>query len=138
MKVQEFVNLFAFFYFYSLVRRDDKIHETVSSFSIPFLITGLLAGIRWSVYISKAQRILCVSFSRTDSDFCIYHLVVWSNTNFLHNSQWITFPTQSWRVLYSFWVSLLHLLIMGLTVSFLSSHNLHLLFCCILSMFPLI
>ena len=53
-----------------------------------------LAEIRWSVCISKSQRILCVSFFRTDSGLCIYNLVVWSNFNFLRNSQWITFPTQ--------------------------------------------
>ena len=34
---------------------------------------GLLAGIRWSVCISKSQRILWVSFSRMHSDLCIYH-----------------------------------------------------------------
>ena len=28
---------------------------------------GLLAGIRWSVCISKSQRIFCISFSGTDS-----------------------------------------------------------------------
>ena len=51
--------------------------------------SGRLAKIRWSVCISKFQRILCVSFSRTDSELCIYHLFVWSNLNFLHNSLWI-------------------------------------------------
>ena len=30
----------------------------------------------------------------------IYRLFVWSNLNFLHNSQWITSPTQSCLVLY--------------------------------------
>ena len=30
----------------------------------------------WSISISKSQRILCVSFSSTDSDLCIYHLLV--------------------------------------------------------------
>ena len=56
---------------------------------------GLRIGTQWCVCISKLQRILCVSFSRTDSGLCIYHLVVWSHFNLLHNSQWITFPTQS-------------------------------------------
>ena len=46
---------------------------------------------------------------------------------FLHNSQFITFPTQSCLVLYSFCDSLLHP-IMWLIVSSLSP--LHLLFCC--------
>ena len=49
---------------------------------------------RWSVCISKCQRSLCVSFSRRESGLCIYHLYVWSNFNFLHNSQWITLAIQ--------------------------------------------
>ena len=72
-----------------------------------------------------------------DSLLYIYHLFVWSNLNFLHNTQWITFPTQSCLVLYSFCANLQHSLIMWLFVSSLSSHNLHLLFCCILSIFTL-
>ena len=39
-----------------------------------------------------------MSFSRTDAGLCIYHLFVWSNLNFLHNFQWITFPTQSFII----------------------------------------
>ena len=37
---------------------------------------GRLAEIRWSVFISKSQRSVCVSFPRTDSGLCIYHLFV--------------------------------------------------------------
>ena len=55
----------------------------------------LLAGVRWSVCMLKSHRSLCVSFSRTGAGLCIYHLLVWSNLNFLHISQWITLPTQS-------------------------------------------
>ena len=55
---------------------------------------GLLAGIRWSVCMLKSHRSLCVSFSRTGAGLCIYHLLVWSNLNFLPISQWITLPTQ--------------------------------------------
>ena len=97
-----------------------------------------LVEIRWSVCITKSQRSLCVSFSRTDSWFCIYHLFVWSNLNFLHNSQWITLSTPSCLVLYYFCACLLHSLIMWLIVSSLSPHNKHLLFCCILSILALI
>ena len=64
---------------------------------------------------------------------CTYHLFVWSNLNFLLNIQWITLSTQSGLVLYSFWAKSLHLLIIWLIVSSLSLHNLHLLFCCVLS-----
>ena len=56
---------------------------------------GLLAGIRWSLCLLKSHRSLCVSFSRTSAWLCIYHLLVWSNLNFLYISQWITLPTQS-------------------------------------------
>ena len=97
--------------------------------------SGHLDEIRWSVYISKSQRRLCISFSRVDSGLCIYHLFVWSNLNFLHNSQWITFPTQSCLVFYSFCINWLHSLIMWLIVSSLSPHNLYLVFCCTLSIF---
>ena len=72
----------------------------------------LLTVTSWSVCISKSQRILCISFSNTDSELCIYHLFIWSNLNFLHNSQWITMPTQSCLTLYSFFTNLLHSFIM--------------------------
>ena len=51
----------------------------------------------------------------------------------MQNSQWITLPTQLCQILYSFCANLLHSLIMWLIVSSLSPHNLHLLFCCVLS-----
>ena len=104
---------------------------------MPIIIrSGFQAEIRWSVCMSKSHRSLCVSFSWTGAGLCIYHLVVWSNLNFLH--KWITLSTQSCLVLYSFSANLLHSLIMWLVVSYLSSHNLHLLFCCILSIIALI
>ena len=40
----------------------------------------------------KSKIILWVSFSCTDSSFFLYHLLVCSNFNLLHNSQWITPP----------------------------------------------
>ena len=54
--------------------------------------SGLLVRIWWSIYSLIYQRMLWVSFSRKDSGLCIYHLVVWSNFNLLHNSKEITFP----------------------------------------------
>ena len=100
------------------------------SFVIFLLIStrsGLLATIKWSVYISNFQRILRLSFSLAESGLFIYYLIVlWTKFNLLHNSQWITFPTLSCLVLYSPCASLLHLLTMWLILSSLSSHNLHL------------
>ena len=52
----------------------------------------------------------------------------------MHISQWIPLPTQSCLALYSF----LHSPIMWLMVSSMSSHSLHLLFCCVLSILALI
>ena len=100
--------------------------------------SGLLAEIRWSVWMSKSHRSLCVLFSGTVAGLRIYHLFVWSNLNFLHISQWITLHTQSCLVLYSFCVNFLHSFIMWLMVSSLSLHSLHLLFCCVLSILALI
>ena len=79
---------------------DSKVHNSASFLSFFFFFffllllllltisrSGRLAEIRRSVYISKSQCSLYVSFSWTDSGFCIYHLLEWSNFNFLHNSQ---------------------------------------------------
>ena len=107
-------------------------------FSLIIIRSGRLAEIWWSVCISKSQRSLCVSFSKTNSGWCMYHLFVWSNFNFLHHSQWITLPTQSCLVLYSFCANLRHSLIMWLIVSFISPYYQHLLFCCVLSILALI
>ena len=130
--------LFTFFQFYSVVSRDQS--PQFCKFSFFLLITirsGLLAEIRWSVFIPKSHRSLCVSFSWTEVGLCIYHLFVWSNLNFWHISQWIILPTQSCLVLYSFCANLQHSLIMWLMVSFLSPRSLHLPFYCILSILAL-
>ena len=76
--------------------------------------SDLLVRIWWIFVSLNLREFLCVSFFRTGSGLCIYHLLVWSNFNLLHNSQWLSFPTQSCLVLYSFYDSLLHLLIMWL------------------------
>ena len=73
-----------------------------------------MAEIRWSVSISKFQRIFYVSFSWKNSELCIYHFFIWSNLNFLHNAQWKKNPHS---VIYSFYANLLHLFIMILIVS---------------------
>ena len=74
----------------------------------------------------------------TSSCLLVYHLFIWWNLNFLHISQFITVPTQSCLVLYSLCTNLLHSLIRWLMVSSLSPLNLHLLFCCVLSLLALI
>ena len=135
-KVEVLISLFTFFQFYSVVSRDRQVDNFADSFFYLLIIIryGLLAEIRGSVCMSKSHQIFCVSFSRTGAELCIYHLLAWSNLNFLHISQWITLPTQSCLALYSFCANLLRSLIMWLMVSSLSPHSLHLLFCCAFDM----
>ncbi len=87
-KVEVLISLFIFFQFYSVVCRDSKV-DNFADFLFFFLLiirSSLLAEIRWSVCISKLHRSSCVSFSRTGAVLYIYHLLAWSNFNFLHIS----------------------------------------------------
>ena len=68
----------------------------------------------------------------------LYNLLVWSNLNVLHNSQWNTLPSQKCVILYKFCANLLHSLINWRIVSSLSPLNLHLMFSRILSILALI
>ena len=65
---------FTFFQFYSKTAKPAILQGL--SFLLIIIKSGRLAEIRFSVCISKFQRGLCVSFSRTDSWLCIYHLFV--------------------------------------------------------------
>ena len=83
-KFKYFSLFFVFFDFHSAVHQDYKVHYLTSSlFLLIITRVGFLARIIWSNWILKSPRILCVSFSRTDS---VINFVVWSNFNFLHNS----------------------------------------------------
>ena len=85
------------------------------SFLLFFIRSGLLE-IRWSVFMSKSNRSLCVLISRTCAGLCIYHSLVWSNLNFFHLSQCITLTIQSYLVLYSFCANYLHSLMIWFVV----------------------
>ena len=140
-KVEVLILLFTLYQFYSVISWESKVDNFANSLFFFLLIIirfGLLTEIRWSVCMSKSHRNLCVSFSRTGAGLCIYHLLVWSIFNFLHINKWITLPTQSCLVLYSFCANLLHPLIMWLIFSSLSPHSLHLLFCRVESILALI
>ena len=65
--------LFAFLDFHSVIQKDVKIRHKASSF---FRGLSLLTRIKLSVFISKSQSILCISFIRTGSALCIPHLIV--------------------------------------------------------------
>ena len=139
-KKEILILLFAFFQFYSVVCWDSKVHNSTNSFTFfCWLSWGLVIWPRLGdPFVSQNPRSLCVSFSRTDSGFYIYHLFVWSNLNFLHNSHWITIPTQACLVLCSFWANLLHSIIMWWIISSQSLQNLYFLFYCVISILALI
>ena len=124
-KVEALILLFAFFQFYSVTAKLTIL--PVLSFLLLIIVrSGHRVEIMLSVCVSKSQWNLCLSFSRADSELCIYHLFVWANLNILHSSQWITLPTQSRLVLESFCANLPHSLIMWLMASLL--HITHI--CC--------
>ena len=75
-------------------RTEKSIILQIVFFLLIIIMSGLLAGIRWSVCKLKSHRSLCVSFSRPGAGWCIYHLLVWSNLNFWH----IEAPCQPSRV----------------------------------------
>ena len=81
-KVWVLIFLFAFLQLYPVVSRNGKVRYLARSL---FLFV-VYHNIRWPVCISNSQRIFYFSFSMPDSGLCIYHLFVWSNLNFLHNS----------------------------------------------------
>ena len=113
------------FHFLSILfcgQPEQQSPQSCMLFLICWLIQGhgRLAEIRWSVCMSKSQRSLCMSYFRTDVGLCSYHLFVWSDFNFLHNSQWIPLLTQSCLFLYSSQANLLKSLIIWPIVYFLS------------------
>ena len=83
--------------------------ELLDKFFFLFTMTrsDRLADNRWSVFISKSQRIFCVSFCCADSDVKVHHLFTRSNLKFMHNSKWITCSTQSCQFFYQFCANLL-------------------------------
>ena len=132
-----FFSLSFIFILWSVRTAKSAILQVLSFFFLLIIIrSGLLAEIRWTIFMSKSHWRM--SSSRTVAGLCIYHWFVGSNFNFLHISQWITLPTQPCLVLYSFSANLLRALIMGLMVSSLLPHNIHLLSCCVLSILTLI
>ena len=80
---------FFFYFLFTLwsTGMEKSIRWQVLFFLLVKIRSGFLVWIRWSVCISKSQSMLYLSFSRTDSSLCNYHLSVWSNFSLLLNSQ---------------------------------------------------
>ena len=107
-----YLSFFFFFYFLSILFCCQPGQQSLQFFKCSFLLSVIrssrLAEIRWSVSMSKPKKRICESFSKTGDGLCIYHLFAWSNFSFLHNSQWITLPTQLCLILYSFCANFQH------------------------------
>ena len=125
-----------FFYFHCMERRNDKLNLMARSFC--WQAQGLVFRPELSdPFIYQNSRHFYKSHSLGWFQVC-------ANKNWLHGQNsisWIIFPMQSriifpsqpCLILHSFCASLLHSLIKWFIVSSFSLHNLHLLFCCILS-----
>ena len=89
-----FSSLFTFFFSFTLLSAGTAMStiRPVPLFLLTITRSSRLVEINWFICISKSQRMLYISFSRTYSWLCIYDLFIWSNLNFLHNSQSITLP----------------------------------------------
>ena len=72
-KFKVLILLFPFFQFYSVVSRDSKVDNFANSlfFLLSIIRSGLLVEIRWSMFMPKPHRSLCVSFSRTGAGLWI-------------------------------------------------------------------
>ena len=89
-KVEVLILLFTFFQFYSVVTRDSKVDYFASSLFLLLLIiikSGLLAGIRWSVWMLKSHRsfiIIIIIIIIIIYSFRVFHINVswWFFTGF--------------------------------------------------------
>ena len=110
------ISLFAFLQFYPVLRRNGKVHYSTSSilfihlslFLFTITRSGCLAKIRWSVYISKSQRILCLVFLDW---FWVMHITFYYNS-FFHISVSRWFFTGVWVDQLSYPVIVLLLLLL--------------------------
>ena len=117
--LQVSLHFFIFLYFSSVIYW--KFITWYKCFFL-FIITrsGLPAGIRTSIFISKLQGVLWVLFPSIVSHLGMCHLPIQSSFNCLHSFQQINFPIQSCLLLYSC-SNFPHSLIMWFTVLFLFS-----------------
>ena len=100
-KVEVLILLFVFFsivpadHSYSVVSRDSKVHNSAKKKFLTIFRSGCLAKIRWFVCILKSQWSLCVSFSRTDSQLCIFARIVKFIIMIIHL---VSFSLQQWSL----------------------------------------
>ena len=112
-----------------MVNRDSKVHNFASSLFCWLYLSLVVWSRLGDPFVYQNPREVCLILQ--NRCWVVHISFVWTNVNFLHNSQWIILPTQSCLVLHSFDTNLLPSL-MSLIVSFLLPQNLLLLFCCVI------
>ena len=132
-KVQISISLFVSFIFTLWSGRMSKFTLRLVLFFFGWLSLGLVV---WPIlgdpFVSQNFRDVYVSSSRTSSGLCIHYLFEGSNFNFFTQLPVDYLPHPVVYGLIFFCVNLLWLLVL-----YLSPHNLHFLFCCVLSIFAL-
>ena len=130
-----FIFLSAFFQFYSVVCKDVKGHYSAGSLFWWLLLSPVVWPMLGDQFVSLNPRKLCASHSLGWIPGCA-HICSYDQISLS-----CTIPSRPPYPPYRFkayTLSVLRSFIMWLIVSSLSSHNLHLLFCCILSILALI
>ena len=124
------------FHFLSVVLRGQLGQQSpqFGKFFFCWFLKGLVIWPRLGdLFVSPNPRALGTSHLPAQIRGCAYTICSYGQISiFFHKSLWITLHTQSYVVLYSFYICLLHSLMMWFIVSSLSPHHLNLLFCCVL------
>ena len=96
-KVYVLIFLFVFLPFYPLVSWNGKVYYSADSFFVEYLEVWLPdRDLVVRLYIKILEKFMRLIF--LDRFWVVF---VWLNLNFLHNSQWIPFFTQSYLILYN-------------------------------------
>ena len=96
------IYLFACFYFYTEVRQNSKIISAANSFFVNWYeVRSSNRSLVFHLYLKIPENFMRVILSQKDC--------------FVHDYQWITFPSQSFLVLFSFLACLLHSFIIWVT-----------------------
>ena len=135
IKVQVLIVLFAFFPSYLVVSRNSKVLNSTSSLFVVVYNLDWLSG--WdevsSLYLKIPEEFVRLILLDRFRDV---YILFFRTVKFQFLAQ---FPVDHFtHPVVSFYASLLQSLIIWLTISSLSPHNLHLLFCCVLSILVLI
>ena len=119
-----------------MVCRNDKIHKKANSLVFVNKDWVWSSGRNWMIRLHLKIPKNFMSVILPDR-FWLLHMPCSDMIKFQSLAQFLVYylPTHSYVVLYSFWASLLLMIMMRLILLYFTSHNLHLPFCYVLSIF---